>query len=265
MKLRRRKKNGHEVGNWFVVVDGRWKNLETKDNRLARKRAALFLKGKWPEGQAEEAAADVVKRAEHIPDDGNLSGGEAALEPEAPEAPEVVPPPPAQDSPTDAGGGEDSPDPAEVAAAAGDAGEFEPAGVLQEPGEAAPVDLAVEMGKELQRELFPEGGTATTDPGKLGASILFSVEHALASKIAARAKPPRFIEEPTEDDFLFRVTACACRVLGRNYTGEIKIHPLYVLLGVAIIGYPMQLAFMARTEEQIKAEVEAAKAEKGAA
>lgn len=266
-KVRRRIKNKKEVGNCGINIKGRgWVNLGTKDYRLANKRAVLARQGRWPLPQVAEDAAEVAAKAEHVP----ISPTEAELlEKELPgqQAPQGA-------RPEGAAPGLSRPDaapvvpPAEVdpvAAARAAAADVDNAGILPATGETSePADIAREMGKELQREFFPEGGEGGDDPGLVGASILFSLEHEVGQRIAARSKPPRSIPEPDKADVLVRVTACACRVLGRHYTGDIAIHPLYVLLAVALVGYPLQMALTARTEEQAKATAAAELASKAA-
>jgi hypothetical protein len=247
-KIWRRKKGGREVGSFHVLVKGQPLNLKTQNAREANKRASLALRGEWPD-DAPARAAEVSKAAEHVP---TRNPAEKAEEPQ-PMAAVEPPPQPAEPSPSPAAAATLAPDlpPAEpdlAAAAASAASDIVPPSPV-EPGS----DLAAEMGKALQREFFPEGGTAEGDIGKMGAALCLSIEHELGTMIAERKKPPRTIPEPTEQDLLFRVLKCAFGVLGRNWTGDIAIHPVWVI-GIALVAYPVQMAFTARPKEIEKPE-----------
>lgn len=210
MKIFRRKKNGREVGTFYVRRKGGGRPISLALNGVpctnaseAMKRAALALKGKWPPAAA--GAAKAAARAEHVPEDDDLGPGESPKGGEAAVASGPVPSPSAPPEPdpspeSSPGGAEagDEPDPvAAAAAAAADASG--PA-----PGEGAiPDDEAARRERWGQEFAARFGGMAFGDgsssisPGAIVAMVQWSVVAKAAARIgAARTPPQRLVVDP---------------------------------------------------------------------
>lgn len=247
-KIWRRKRKGHEIGSFHVLVKGKPTNLRTNDARLANKRARLALRGEWPD-DAPARAAEVAAPAEHVPEipppeQNPAEKAEGAQAPGPQPAGLAESPPPAAEPIL-------GPDPLSVAAEAASEASGEGAAFSVGSGDG---DLAAEVGAALQREFFPAGGDAEGDLGKMGAALCLSLEHQLGELIARRRKPPRTIPEPTEQDVYFRALKVAFGVWGRRWTKQVAIHPFWVIVAV-LTAYPIQMALTAEPvgEEKPKA------------
>jgi hypothetical protein len=262
MAIFRRKRNNKYTGNWiWRAVDGREVNLKTKDKVQARERAALAEAGEWPRDARKDAGRAAGNLAAADDGDGIGSGGDPAVDATLPDvAPtvdgpgSVAGPDPEAGEPSGASvsGGASA---ADLNAAAADVSDAAP---LPSSGTDVPAgDIATEMGQELQREFFPNGVKGEGDFGAVMASLALSVEHELVATIQARRKPPRAVPELTADNVVFRVMACACRVLGRQWSGAISVNPWYVVAGVLCL-YPVQLAMVSKVVELPKPQPEGA-------
>jgi hypothetical protein len=193
MKIRRRMKNGHEVGNCCIVQKGKWVNLGTKNEKEARKRAAAYLRGDWPPPEEiAEQAADAAKRAEHVP--GSEQGNdfeEVQADVKAPLAPPALPggnP----DTPRDVGPGvssESEPDAAEqAAAAAADAEGVSAAGAPADDEQSKRSAWAAKF-----QSMFGADASGGVSPGKaVTAGTVYAVGFTM-DRIGRKAKPPRYL------------------------------------------------------------------------
>jgi hypothetical protein len=241
MAIFRRRRNGKFTGNWIARIDGKEVNLDTKDKLKARERAAAANIGEWPrnpDADARSVAAQVAAADDSAPDVmpsevapkglPDQQCGEAAQGPKAPE-------------PLPEGGSGAGVSAADVAAAAAEAVGTDPSPSI---GPAASLDAAAEMGQELQREFFP-AGIQQGDFGATMAALAMTLEYAVAERVANSRKTPKTIPEPDPQALMARVLACACRVLGRRWSGSLAVNP-WVVVGVVLAAYPIQMALAAR-------------------
>jgi hypothetical protein len=207
MKIFRRKKNGREVGTYYVRMrnGGRPVSLSLDgvpctDAKEANRRARLALKGQWP--PAASKAAKVASRAEHVPEDEPLkpetpeeNGGVAAGHVPSPSA-APVPEPSPEPSPGAADTG-DEPDPvAAASAAAADA-----AG----PAEAGEIPPDEESRRQQWGQAFAEKfgaiGFATGDsvtPGMVVAMGHLGAVSRVYAALGAKRRPPQYLQMKTE-------------------------------------------------------------------
>jgi hypothetical protein len=239
MKIFRRKKNGHEVGTFYVRQKGGGRPISLAldgapctDAREANRRAKLALKGKWPPSAV--AAAKVASRAEHVPEDDTEYGGGGLADPPVP-SPSAPPMP--DPSPETQGGAEtgDEPNPAAAAAAAA-------------ADAAGPADAgAVPEDEESRRRAWAEdfvrrhGGMLAGLPAGIspGAVCAFAQTMGLAKGAAilgGRADPPIYVVlKPDSFASLMPPLADAWEEQLRRWGIAFgKVEPWYVILGSAI-------------------------------
>lgn len=189
MKLRRRSKNGKEVGSWFVVVKNRWTNLRTKNAVVARKRAAAFLRGEWPEG-GEASAADVARAAEHVPevaDKNQPEKGEAGL-PEIAHAPAQSSAAPEGVGPSPSGAEPES-DVDPIAEAAAAAAESE--GMTSEAAASNEAEQRRQWSERFKAQFSGEAGGPSL--GRVISNGTMVGLGFLVDKAARRMKPPKYL------------------------------------------------------------------------
>jgi len=205
MKIFRRKKNGKEVGTFYVRRPGGGRPISLAlngvpctDAREANHRARLALKGKWP--PAAVAAAKRAARAEHVPEDDHLddSGPEETPKGGGGDTPSAAPPPsapPVTPSPEPAGGADASgePDPiaAAAAAAADAAGPADTATALPEDEEAKRAAFGREFAARFGSAL--PGQDLGISPGMLLAMAEWKLVGTLVARRAAKREPPEYL------------------------------------------------------------------------
>lgn len=234
MKIRKRVRDGKEYGNWCLPLKGGCLvNLETKDARLANKRAALYLQGKWPEdvaGGAAEAAAQTEEVEQPLPvipevspKDGGVSiGGQDAPQPAA--APQPV---------AAAAGGSDDDLAAAAAAAAGDVRGAAAAAAGAGDPPSGP-DFSAELGELFGAGEEPKPGEAGL--GEVVAAVHLGTVYRIANAFAGRMKPPREVQELSDKDLLFKVTATAWRHEVKKWFSSLgTIEPWHVLVGATLV------------------------------
>lgn len=226
MKIRRRKKNGHEVGNCFVVVDRKWVNLGTKNQVTARKRAAAYLRGEWPEENANAVAADVAAAAEQVPDLPDQQGAEGA-EVEGPGSGAAN----AESDPGPDCVEAEVVDPAAVAAEAAK----ETAGGSEGQGASGDEDAEARWQARC-REFFTEASGGGKTSGETIAAATVAGVGKLVDMLGQMAKPPlRVTWLPMEGDPMLRLLGLAWDEQMARWSLDLaRLKPIHVMIGVPI-------------------------------
>lgn len=237
-KIWRRKRKGHEIGSFYVLVDGRPVNLQTQNAKQANARARLALAGDWPPGAAADDAAAAAAPLEH-----------ADAQPDPPAAAQVVPenPPVAASLPT-TGGATVEPDPiAAAAAAAGDASSA--------PDPTSPADDAAEMRQALRELISGQGSNGEpVDLGEVVAALQLGCEHAVASMVVARMKPPREIPPPEATGLAFRILAIGWRCQLRRWENVLDdVTPAHLIVAGTVASIAGLLAAAKKVESKVQA------------
>lgn len=227
MQIRRRKKNGKFVGNWF------WGdvNLETKDATLAKARARLVDQGKWPPDDPAAASVEegLAGAGDDQPDDAESTDD---TPPPAP-GPQAPPAPPARDTPDGDGGpapggdGAEGPTSDAWAEAAAEAAGSSPEEIAQ--ARADGVDLGQEMADAAT-------GLVASAPGLLAR---------LGVYIGTRKrKPPLRLQLPevNESSKAFALTRVSLDACMRRWAPSLAhVNPGWGLVGGALLCFVGQL------------------------
>lgn len=248
-KIFRRKKNGREVGTFYVRPKGGGRPISLAldgapctDATLARKRAALALKGRWPPAAVE--AAKRAARAEHVPEspEDDLDPGESPKGGGLADAESVPSPsaPPAHPSPEPSGGAEagDEPDPvAAAAAAAADA-----AGPADAPSPVADDEQArrEQWGRDFAARFgigaIASGMPAGITPGAIVTMAELKLFHGVLDRRAAKLSPPRTIKlDPAAVEAPAQMLAMAWDEQLRRWGLDLaKVEPWMAIVGATV-------------------------------
>jgi len=267
MKIFRRKKNGREVGTFYVRRKGGGRPISLAlagvpctDAKEANRRARLALKGKWPPAAA--AAAKAAARVEHVQEDDDLDAAKAApgdvAEPTSHgsgSSPSSTSAPPAPNPSPDQSGGADVGDETDFAAAAA-AAAADAAGPA-DSGAPPPEDEAERRRSWAEDFVRRHGGVMAGLPPGLspGAVCAFAQTFGMAKAAAAvggRAEPPIYVVvKPDSFASLLPPLADAwdeqLRRWGLAFAG---VEPWYVIVGSAIAAASTIAMGMTRTPPQ---------------